>query len=263
MGLVTGTRGPRGALILLNLLAAAFEIVTVAQNPFGLAMGPDGALYICEVDAKAITRYDFTTREKTVVARGNEPYEIRFDKAGALFYVDRMEHSVRRVNLKTSENRVLLGEGLNQPHALEWGDAGKLLICDTLNNRVVELDPVGGTHRERGKYRGARTFAKDARGNLFLALREGNAIIRIDAGTGGAARVASVGPKGMAFGADGMLYLADTENHRVSRLNLNTGVITTVLEGLKRPHGVLAHGGWLYVADSENHHVLRLRLAME
>lgn len=263
MGLVAGTRGPRGAFILLTLLAAAFELVTVAQNPFGLAMGPDGALYICEVDAHAITRYDFATREKTVVARGNEPYEIRFDNAGALIYVDRMEHSVRRVDLKTGENRLLLGEGLNQPHALEWGDPGKLLICDTLNHRVVELDPARGTHREWAKYRGARTFTKDARGNLYLALREGNAIFIIDAHTGEAARIASIGPKGMAWAPDGSLYLADTESHRVTRLNPKTGVITTVLERLKRPHGVLVHRGWLYVADSENHRVLRLRLAME
>ena len=249
--------------MLLTLMAAAFEIVTAAQNPFGLAIGPDGALYICEVDAHAITRYDFFTREKTVVARGNEPYEIRFDKSGALFYVDRVENSVRRVDLKTGENRLLLGEGLNQPHALEWGGNGQLLICDTMNNRVVELDPAGGTHREWAKYRGARTFAKDARGNLYLALREGNAIMMMDARTGEAAAVAGVGPKGMAWAPDGSLYLADTENHRITRLKPKTGVIATVLEGLKRPHGVLVHDGWLYVGDSENHRVLRLRITAE
>jgi streptogramin lyase len=246
--------------MLLTILAAAIEFVTVAQNPFGLAIGPDGALYICEVDAHAITRYDFSSRRKSVVARGNQPYELRFDQTGALFYVDRMEHSLRRVDLKTGQNRILLGQGLNQPHALEWSGAGRLLICDTLNHRVVELDPASGTYAEWGKFRGARTFAKDARGNLFLALREGNAILKIDARTGDSARVASVGPKGMAWAPDGSLYLADTENHRITRLNPKTGDITTVLDGLKRPHGVLVHDGWLYVGDSENHRVIRLRL---
>lgn len=249
--------------MLLTLMAAAFEIVTVAQNPFGLAIGPDGALYICEVDAHAITRYDFSTKQKTVVARGNEPYEIRFDKAGALFYVDRLEHSVRRVDLKTGENRMLLGEGLKQPHALEWSGNGQLLICDTMNNRVVELDPASGAHHEWARYRGARTFAKDTRDTLYLALREGNAILRIDAGTKEAVQVAGVGPKGMAWAPDGSLYLADTENHRITKLDPKTGAIVTVLEGLKRPHGVLVHDGWLYVGDSENHRVLRLRIRMD
>jgi len=246
--------------MLLTLLAAAFEIVTAAQNPFGLAVGPDGALYICEVDDHAITRYDFTTRKKSVLVHGNEPYEVIFDTFGALLYVDRMEHTVRRMDLKTGENRVLLGEGLNQPHALAWNNNGQLLICDTMNNRVVELDPATGAHHEWAKYRGARTFARDARGNLYLALREGNAIMMIDARTGEAARVASVGPKGMAWAPDGSLYLADTENHRITRLNPKTGVITTVLEGLKRPHGVMIHAGWLYIGDSENNRVLRLPL---
>ncbi|HEY3442915.1 MAG TPA: NHL repeat-containing protein [Paludibaculum sp.] len=246
--------------MLLTLLAAAFEIVTVAQNPFGLAIGPDGALYICEVGAHAITRYDFTTRKKSVFVHGNEPYELLFDTFGALLYVDRLEHTVRRVDLANGENRVLLGEGLNQPHALAWNSNGQLLICDTSNNRVVELDPATGKHHEWAKYRGARTFTKDARGNLYLALREGNAIMMIDGRTGEAARVASVGPKGMAWARDGSIYLADTENHRITRLNPKTGAITTVLEGLKRPHGVLVHDGWLYIGDSENNRVLRMRL---
>ncbi len=246
--------------MLLMLATVAFEIVTVAQNPFGLAFGADGGLYICEVDAHAITRFDVATREKRVVARGNEPYEMRFDGAGALYYVDRMEHSVRRVDLASGENRLLLGEGLNQPHALEWGAGGQLLICDTLNHRVVELDPGGGGHREWARHRGARTFAKDARGNLYLALREGNAILMIDGRTGETAAVAGVGPKGMAWAPDGGLYLADTENHRVTRLDPKSGVITTVLDGLKRPHGVLVHEGWLYIGDSENNRVLRVRL---
>jgi len=246
--------------MLLTLLAATLEIVTAAQNPFGLAMGPDGALYICEVDAHAVTRYDFKTGVKSVVARGKEPYELRFDTAGALYYVDRVENSVRRVDLATGESQVLLDKGLNQPHALEWLAPGRLLICDTMNNRVVELSIGSATVSEWGQYRGPRTFAKSGRGNLYLALREGNAVLMIDPRTGESARVAGVGPKGMAWAPDGTLYLADTENHRITRLNPKSGEITTVLDGLERPHGVLVHDGWLYVGDSENNRVVRMRI---
>jgi streptogramin lyase len=57
-----------------------------------------------------------------------------------------------------------------------------------------------------------------------------------------------------------MLYLADTENHRITRLNPQTGEFVTILDGLKRPHGVLVHNGALYIGDSESHRVLRVRL---
>jgi sugar lactone lactonase YvrE len=125
-------------------------------------------------------------------------------------------------------------------------------------------------------------------GDLYLALREGNAILRIDratqtfrriagtgeqgyAGDGGPALQAKLGgPKGLALSVDRQLYVADTENHVIRRIDLATGLITTVLGSgqrgdgpetaplmcrLARPHGVLAVGQRLYVADSEAHRI--------
>ena len=85
-------------------------------------------------------------------------------------------------------------------------------------------------------------------------------------GDGGPARSARLGgPKGLAF-ARGNLYVADTENHVVRRIELQTGIITTVLgtgqrgDGpepsaslrARQPHGVFVDAaGTLYVGDSE------------
>jgi hypothetical protein len=129
-------------------------------------------------------------------------------------------------------------------------------------------------------------------GDLFLALREGNAIYRIDAktqtlhhiagtgeqaytGDGGPAKSAKLGgPKGLAYAPGDLLYLADTENHVIRRIDLKTGMITTVLGSgmrgdgpetdplnckLNRPHGVLFANGVLYVSDSEAHRIRVLR----
>jgi DNA-binding beta-propeller fold protein YncE len=135
---------------------------------------------------------------------------------------------------------------------------------------------------------GPRTLAVNRDGDLYLALREGNAIYRIASktatihhvagtgeqgysGDGGPARLARLaGPKGLAYGR-GQLYVADTENHVVRRIDLKTGIITTVLGtgqrgdgpepdplrcGLSRPHGVFVDAaGALYVADSEAHRI--------
>jgi DNA-binding beta-propeller fold protein YncE len=139
---------------------------------------------------------------------------------------------------------------------------------------------------------GPRTIVFDRDGNLHLALREGNAIYRVArktqtihhvagtgeqgySGDGGPARLARfAGPKGLAY-ANGSLYVADTENHVVRRIDITTGIITTVLGtgqrgdgpepdplrcALARPHGVLADAaGVLYVGDSEAHRIRVVR----
>ena len=93
-------------------------------------------------------------------------------------------------------------------------------------------------------------------------------------GDGGPARRATLaGPKGLAC-APGNLYVADTENHVVRRIDLESGMITTVLGtgrrgdgpepdplqcALSRPHGVHVAGNTLYVGDSEAHRIRVLK----
>ena len=66
-------------------------------------------------------------------------------------------------------------------------------------------------------------------------------------------------------------YIADTENHVIRRINVDTGIITTALgtgergDGpepeprqckLNRPHGIwIDANGALYVGDSEAHRI--------
>ena len=81
-------------------------------------------------------------------------------------------------------------------------------------------------------------------------------------------------PKGLAYAPGEILYIADTENHAIRKIELKSGVISTVLgtgargDGpetdplackLSRPHGVLFANGALYVADSEAHRIRILR----
>jgi sugar lactone lactonase YvrE len=127
---------------------------------------------------------------------------------------------------------------------------------------------------------------------LYLVLREGNAVYRIDpkggriyhvagtgetgyTGDGGPAKQAKLsGPKGIAWAPDGSLYLADTESHTIRRIDLKSGVITTVIgmgqrgdgpDGparecrLARPHGIFVSAqGKVYLSDSESHRVRAL-----
>lgn len=251
----------------------------------------------------------------------NMPHEIQFDRAGNLYIAERDNHVVRKVDAKTHVISTAAGTGtagfsgdggrateaqLRQPHSIAITPDGRhLLICDIGNHRIRQLnlaigtiDTLGGTGERlptpdksplRGTpLNGPRTIVFDPNGDLYLALREGNAIYRIDrktqtlhhiagtgqqghTGDGGPARVATLaGPKGLAHGR-GTLYVADTESHVIRAIDLKRGTITTVLGtgtkgdgpepdprrcALARPHGLFVDGrGVLYIADSEAHRI--------
>ncbi len=310
------------------------------NNPYGLAFGPNGAFYFCDLDAQRIRRLDLRSGGTTVVAgdgrRGydgdggpatraslNMPHEVQCDRHGTLYFVERDSHVVRRVDaggvISTLAGTGVAGfagdDGpadaarLRSPHSVALDPTQRFLVlCDTGNHRLrrVELatgriETMGGTGERRPTPDGAslrgtalagpRAVAFDDRGDLYLALREGNAVFRIDghaltlhhvAGTGaagysgddGPARNATLhGPKGLAWWR-GTLYIADTENHVIRAVDLGTGVIRTVLGtglrgdgpepdplrcALSRPHGIVVDDrGALYVGDSEAHRIRML-----
>jgi sugar lactone lactonase YvrE len=250
----------------------------------------------------------------------NMPHEIQFDGRGHLYIAERDNHVVRKVDAGTGTISTLAGTGvagfsgdggpaaraqLRQPHSIVIDRQGQLLICDIGNQRIRKVDLAAGaidTYAGTGvaqppgdgapvkgtPLNGPRTMVLDERGDLYLALREGNAIYRIAtstqtlhhvagtgkqgfSGDGGPARAAELaGPKGLAYGR-GSLFVADTENHAIRKVDLASGIITTILgtgdrgDGpesdplqcrLSRPHGLTVDGsGVLYVTDSEAHRI--------
>jgi sugar lactone lactonase YvrE len=312
------------------------------NNPYGLGIGPDGALYFCEIGNHRVRRLDLKTKLISTVAGSgqkgysgdggpalaaalNEPYELRFDRDGNLYFCEMQNHVVRRVDARTRVISTVAGTGvagftgdggpavkalLRQPHSIAFDPDGRLLICDIGNLRIRRVDlktgmietwagtgekkptpdgsPITGT-----PLNGPRAITADPAGNLYLALREGNAVYRMDTranriyhvagtgetgyqGDGGPALVAKLsGPKGISWAPDGSLYLADTESHTIRRIELKTGVITTVVgtgqrgngpDGdprqcqLSRPHGIfVSQAGKVYIADSESHRIRTLQ----
>jgi len=316
---------------------------TAAQinNPYGLRIGPDGAMYLCEIGSHCIRRVDLKTGtistfagtgEKgysgdggpALQAQMNEPYEVVFDHAGNLFFTDMQVHAIRRIDRKTGIITTIAGTGkagfsgdggpatkaeLRQPHSIAFAPDGGLLICDIGNNRIRRVDlksgliatfagtgekkaTPDGSPLEGTPLNGPRALDVDRHGNLWLVLREGNQIYRIvpeekkiyhvggtgekgNTGDGGDAKLAKLnGPKGISWSPHG-IYIADTENHTIRRLDEKTGVITTVAGSgergdgpdgkdplkcqLARPHGILAtRDGTVYIDDSENHRLRKL-----
>ncbi len=313
-------------------------------GPFGLVVGPDGALYVCETTSHTIRRVDLQSGVATTVvgtpgkaghagdgevatkALCREPYEVRFDRDGHMLFVDMKADAVRRVDAQTGIITTVAGGNgggfrgdggpatkaqMKEPHSITLDDRGGLYLCDIKNHRVRRVDLASGvieTFAGTGRQgptpdgaplvgtplNGPRALEVEPSGNLLLALREGNALYRIDlakgtlshlagtgksgySGHGGPAREAKLsGPKGVARALNGDIYLADTESHTIRVVRQATGMIETVIgdgqagdgpDGdplkcrLNRPHGVFVDAaGNIYVGDSSNHKVRVLRV---
>ena len=307
------------------------------NNPYGVVIGPDGALYICDMDNHRVRKVDQAGIISSVAGVGragysgdggpaleaelNEPYEIRFDSQGNMVFVEMKNHIVRRVDREGVVTTIagtgmsgFSGDGgpaasatLNQPHSIQFDSAGDLYICDIGNHRVRKVDrksgrittfagtgerknPPDGARLIGAALNGPRAIDFDAAGNLWLALREGNAIYRADlkagtihhiagtgrsgfTGKGGPAKDATLsGPKGISAGPDGNIYFADTESHTIRMVNTRTGSLELVAGTgrrgsgfsddplacpMARPHGIFVdQDGKIYVGDSENHRIL-------
>lgn len=255
-------------------------------------------------------------------AEFNLPHEIRFDKKGDLYIVDMMNHRVRKVDMKTGIISTVAGTGepgfsgdggaatqaqFKQPHSIQFDPAGNLYVCDIGNNRIRKIDmktgiistfagngqkaptPDGAAFKD-APLNGPRSMDIDSKGNLWLALREGNQVYRLDmkqgtihhvagtgkkgfTGNGGPAKQATLsGPKGIGVSPDGSrVYLVDTESHSIRMVDMKTGKLELVCgtgekgdgpDGdalqckMARPHGMLVDkDGSLYIGDSETHRV--------
>ncbi len=260
-----------------------------------------------------------------------EPYEVRFHQNGDLYWVEMQNHIVRKLDARTGTVHTVAGTGekgfggdggpateakLDRPHSIQFdAEFANLYICDITNHRIrrVGLEsgiidtwcgsgkaaatPDGAEVSPSTPLKGPRALDIAPNGDLWLALREGNQVYRIDmragtlhhvagtgakgfAGNGGPARVATLsGPKGVAISPDGkLIYLADTESHSVRAIDLRNDPPTLELiagtgkkgdgpdspDPLKcemaRLHGVGVDpvSGDLYIGDSETHKVRKI-----
>ncbi len=315
---------------------------TPVGEPYGIAKGPDGSLYICEIANHVVRKLDESTGNLTLVAGNgmkgysgdggpatkaqlNEPYEVRFDKAGNVYFVEMQNNLVRKVDAKTGIISTVAGTGkqgfsgdggpatkatFNRPHSITLDNDGHLYICDIGNHRIRVVDLGSGvvsTFAGTGERKptpdgaaiagtplnGPRALDFDGNHSLYLALREGNAVYRIDlksktlhhlagtgqkgfTGNGGPAKQATLsGPKGIALAPNGDVYLADTESHTVRVIRAATGILDVVVgdgqrgdgpDGVPlkcrtaRLHGVFVDkAGTVYIGDSENYRVRALK----
>jgi DNA-binding beta-propeller fold protein YncE len=313
------------------------------NQPFDLVFDMAGNLYFADTGNHRIRRVDARSGTintvagngtkgfagdggKATEARLDEPYGLALDEQGNLYFADRLNRRVRKVDGRSGVITTIAGNGspkfsgdggpaqaagLAEPNGVALDRSGtKLYIADVADHRIRVVDLATGTittfaGNGQGKHAGddgpataasiagARAVEVAPDGSVLILERQGNTLRAVDphtgtittragsgakgySGDGGPATAATFnGPKELAVDAAGNVFIVDTENHAIRRIDAGTGTITTVAGSgrrgpggdggpatsaeLDRPHGVaIAADGAILIGDTNNHRVRRV-----
>ena len=210
-----------------------------------------------------------------VEARLRYPFDAAVDETGSLYIVDTWNHRIRKVDsagiVTTVAGSGTTGESgggfsgdggpaveaqLRFPGGAALDGSGSLYIVDTWNHRIRKVDSAGIV----------TTIAGSG------TTGEGGGGFGGDGGPAVEARLSH--PQSVALDGSGNLYIADTWNHRIRKVD-SAGIVTTIAgsgtEGyggdggpavrarLSHPQGVALDGsGNLYIADAWNHRIRKV-----
>jgi len=256
-------------------------VAATLNEPYSLAVHQQsGDIYIVDRLNAAVRRVDRTTGIITTVAgtgepgyggdggpgdlaQLREPNDCYLESKGGLLIADIQDQRVRRLDLASGIISTFAGNG----EKARQGDGLPALEASIL---------------------GARAICQDRSGNTYIAEREGNGVRKVDtqgimstlagnsergySGDDGPALLATWGaPKAIRCDRQDNIIVVDTENHAIRRIDVGTGIVTTIAgghhgtegdggdatqAGLDRPHGcAVDREGNIYIADSNNHRV--------
>src|SRR5206468_1077223 len=127
------------------------------NNPFGLVIGPDGALYWAEFGSHRILRLDLGSRKISIVAgtgaKGysgdggtatraqlNTPHEVRFDAKTGLIST----FAGNGTRTPTPEEGPLADTSVTGPRSIDVAPDGKMYLVLREGNKLFVIDPVLG-----------------------------------------------------------------------------------------------------------------------
>lgn len=208
--------------------------------PMGLAVDREGHLYIADARNHRIRRVDAKTGIITTVAgqgiRGlggdngsalsallSYPTSVTVDEEGNLYIADSENGGIRRVDKKTGIISSVVGEGT---------PGAKTDSSGTPTIRGLFVAPVGLTYDGKGSLYVADAFLNRIK-KVELATRKVTIVagkgVNQFCGDGGPAKEACLNqPAGVALDEAGNVYIADAGNDRVRKVDVKSGIVTTI-----------------------------------
>ena len=254
-------------------------------SPFAVALDSGGKLFIADQVNHRVRQIPAGGTISTVAGNGTagysgdgaaassaelyDPTGVAVDSSGNLYIADSVNNVVRKVTssgtITTFAGSNTLGAGysgdggsatsaqLNLPLGVAVDSAGNVYIADTKNNRIRKVTPSGTITTAVGT--GAGGFAGDGRGASAASIN---------------------GPRSVAVDSKSQLYIADTGNNSIRKVDTN-GIITTIAgngageysgdggmavdAALRTPYGVAVDAsGSVYVADYGNSRIRKIGL---
>ncbi|MBL7550807.1 protein kinase [Frankia sp. AgB1.9] len=254
------------------------------NKPVAVAIGPGGTLYIVDTFNMRVRQVSPDGIIQTVAGSGERPWNpdddggpatnaalwypsgIAVDNTGNLFIADNGNDIIRRVGVDGIITTVAgrfgygsWGDGkpatqamISKPFNVALDRQGRIYIADSYNQRIRRIGLDGVIETIAGT--GVAGYSGDGGKATAATLRE---------------------PRGVSVDAAGNVYITDTGNNRVRRID-TTGIITTVAgtapPGSKstdtsatalRPDGPVAvdNAGHLYVASRAQDRIVRIDLS--
>jgi sugar lactone lactonase YvrE len=302
--------------------------------PRGLAVDGLGNVYIADTSNERIRKVDATGIITTIAGTGtagfnpsdqvataamlSSPYGVQVDGLGNVYIADQNNDAIRLVD-PTGGITTIAGDGtasysgdngpavlaeLSYPAGVALDHQGNVLVADTANDVIRRIDAATGTITtiagggasvgDGGPATAALLFspsrvAADAAGNIYIADTANQRIRRVDPG-GTITTIAGVGtsgfsgdggpaanaklyfPRDVAVDARGNIYIADSSNRRIRRVDATLTISTVAGNGTSgagdgggatatklSPYGIAVDSrGNVYVTDALNHRVGRI-----
>ncbi len=260
----------------------------IKMNPYAIAAGPDGTVYMTESSASRIQKYDENGNFISYMGSfgsGNGqfyyPHGVAVAPDGSLYVADTGHHRIQKFdsngNFITKWGSNGSGNGqFASPAGIAVTSAGIVYVADN-NHRIQSFDSNGyfirswgGYGSGDGKFNYPKAIAVDLEGSVYVTDFNNNRIQKFDGdgnfitkwGVYGTGDGQLYGPSGIAYGSDNCIYVVDKNNNRIQKFDTNGNFIAKWgSPGANNGQLISAEGialspkGKVYVADTSNYRI--------